>query len=69
MDANVNQEQQNDKRYLVTVRYFLHAGDDETAKRDSLKLTSQLNKADDCHASVDEILEAPFGKPCGKRIL
>lgn len=67
--ANVNQEQQTDKRYLVTVRYYLHTGNDESAKRESLKLASQLNKADDCQASVDEILEAPYGKKPNRRIL
>jgi len=69
MSTNVIEQKQTDKRYLVTVRYYLHAGDDETAKRESFKLTKQLNKADDCQASVDELQPAPIGKPCGKSIL
>lgn len=69
MNANVIEQKQTNKRYLVTIRFYSYQPTDETAIRAALKLTTDMNKADDCKASVDEIIKAPYGKPLGERIL
>jgi hypothetical protein len=69
MSANVIEEKQTHKRYLVTISYYSHQPNDEEAKKTALAIVRDMNKADDCKASVDEIVKAPFGKPMGERIL
>lgn len=69
MSANLKQAEQTNKRYLVTLRYFVHTKDDDAAKKESISLAAKLNKEDDCLASIDEIVEAPYGKVPNRRIL
>ncbi len=61
--------EQKNKRYLVTTSYYILAPDDESARKQEIKRVAELNKAEDCRATVDEIIEAPFGKSLGARIL
>lgn len=69
MGTNVSEANGKDKRYLVTVSYYALSPNDETVIKESLAFVGKLNKEQDCNASVDEICEAPFGKPICKRIL
>lgn len=62
MSANNKNLKPSGKRYLVTLRYYAYAKDDESVKKESIAFAGQLNKEQDCQASVDEILDAPFGK-------
>lgn len=69
MDTNVNEEKQSNKRYLVTMSYYLHSPDAETAKKEAIALAAGMNKQNDCQASVNEMWEKPFGKQVTNQII
>lgn len=61
MSANLTQQQQTDKRYVVTVSFYMHAENDKAAVQAASKFTRELNSKDDCKATVDSLTESKFG--------
>ena len=62
MSTNIVQQTENNKRYVVTVSFYMHAEDDKQVISQALKHCHELNKREDCRASVDGIIESKFGK-------
>ena len=50
------------KRYVVTISFFMYAEDDKDIMREASNYTSQLNKDQDCRATVESITQSQFGK-------
>ncbi len=50
------------KRYVVTVSFFMYAEDDKAIMREASNYTSQLNKEQDCRATVECITQSQYGK-------
>ena len=55
-------QQSEKKRYVVTVSFFMYAEDDKAIMREASNYTSQLNKDQDCRATVEGITQSQYGK-------
>ena len=49
------------KRYIATISYYIHADDDADARIQARYQCGAINEIEDCHASIDSIVEQPFG--------
>lgn len=69
MNANIEQEKQTDKRYVVNVSLYMYAEDDKAIIREANHFAMKLNHQHDCRASVDEIRESEYGKLGSRKVM
>lgn len=60
--ANVSQENEKKNRYVVEISFYMYADNDKECISNALKHCHELNKLEDCRATVDKITESKFGK-------
>lgn len=56
------------KRYIATISYYIHAEDDATAIMLANEDCNKKNFFEDCHASIDSIVEQPFAKIGNRKV-
>ena len=54
---------------MVTLRFYHYSENDEQVKKEAIATASKMNKERDCRASIDEIIEVPFGKLENRKVL
>ncbi len=58
-----------DNRYVVTLSFYMEAKDDKAVIEQAHKFATELNKKDDCRATVDAIVESVFGRIGNRKVI
>ena len=57
----LHEEMEKDKRYVVTMEFYIWAKDDKTVKQEAEALAKEMDAQEDNRASIVSIYEQPTG--------